>query len=175
MNLVRQDQHQKEDTIMKRIRLRFIKNPKIALLADTSGTMIGSPIIKLRELIAGFNNFRRFVFDTTCRELDPSQEVGEAGGFTDMAAAFRLLKSEGIQHTVMITDGQPNSEKDALREAIGLKIDVLYVGPEPAPEFLEKLANMTGGNYRASSLHDVLKLDTQIRGLLPEPSKPIAL
>ena len=142
----------------------------MALLLDTSGSMMGSPIQKLRELAQEFVYVRRFEFNSTCRELGKWEEIGDATGSTQMGAAFKYVKNVGIDHIVLITDGDPDSETHALQESVGLKIDIYYVGPEPAPHFLAALANQTGGKYGTATLDDIKQLTETIRLGLPSPS-----
>lgn len=145
------------------------------LLLDVSGSMGGQPILKLRELAQQLNKFRRFEFSDDCVELLPHEKIRNADQGTKMGHAFRYIKKHGITHTVIITDGQPDSEHDALTAAVGLKIDILYVGPDPAPPFLEKLAKMSGGKYGEATLDSLKELENTVRGLLPAPSSPIEL
>lgn len=71
---------------------------------------------------------------------------------TDLTRALRFAKVadvEGIRF-VLISDGVPDSENDALAVAktYSNQIDVVYVGPEAQPygrAFLERLAAATGG------------------------------
>ena len=73
-------------------------------------------------------------------------------GSTYLAAALqfaRIADVPGIRF-IVISDGEPDNERDALHEArtFQSKIDVIYVGPESSPagrEFLAKLAAASGG------------------------------
>lgn len=74
------------------------------------------------------------------------------GGGTDLAAALRfahMADSAGMRF-VVISDGYPDDDEAALREAAGYRgrIDTVYVGPESdrvGREFLQKLATANGG------------------------------
>jgi len=133
-------------------------------------------IDSLRLLAGNFKDVRRFEFGSTCRELAPKDEIGDPKGGTSMHVAFLTLKAKGITHCVMITDGLPDSMSQALSAAQGLKIDVFYVGPDPAPPWLALLARETGGQYGAASLDARPALESRVRGLLPAPTKePIKL
>jgi Mg-chelatase subunit ChlD len=57
------------------------------------------------------------------------------------------MKSEGKREIVLITDGQADDPAGALRSAKGLKIDIVYIGPKPAPDLLNDLANASGGSF----------------------------
>lgn len=148
-----------------------------ALLFDVSGSMalmvsLSDPrrrrrIDELRTLAQQFSaDVRRFQFSCTCDELEKDEEISEPIAGTGMHTAFQTLKTSGITHVVMITDGIPDSEDMAIRYSQGLKIDVLYVGPDPAPPFLRKLAAETGGQYGGFSLSDQKAITTKIKGLL---------
>lgn len=84
-----------------------------------------------------------------------------------MAEAFRTVKRNGVSHVVLITDGQPDNENDALTESVGLKVDCFYVGPDPASDFLQHLCRARGGSYGKASLEALKALRVAVRGLLP--------
>lgn len=142
------------------------------LLLDISGSMESylengkTRISELRVLAAEFTNVRRFEFSSSCSELNSSDPIPDANGGTNMAGAFLKVKSAGISHVVLITDGQPDSETLAFNAACGLKIDVFYVGPDPAPDFLKRLCDQTGGQYGAASLGRLRELTTAVRAKL---------
>lgn len=88
---------------------------------------------------------RKFAFNSNCRELD--SVIPEPAGGTNMAGAFSYVKSQGIKEVILITDGQPDSPRDALAEAIGLTINIVYIGPKPEPQFLKDLARQANGTF----------------------------
>jgi len=133
-----------------------------ALLMDISGSMGGDPIVRLREMASEFTEFRRFVFSDGCQELK-DKAIPEPHGTTAMHTAFTHVKLHGIDHVVLITDGRPDDENRALLCAQGLKLDILYVGPDPAPGFLERLAKATGGSYGKADLARVKELSAAVR------------
>lgn len=145
------------------------------LLCDTSGSMahyIGantSKIDELRKLAADFKDIRRFQFSSNVFELTKEQEIGDAQGGTNMSHAFSFLKAAGLKHVVLITDGMPDNPTTALKEAVGLRIDIFYVGTDPAPEFLRLLAQQTGGSYGKASLEMRQALTAQVRKLIEGP------
>ena len=74
------------------------------------------------------------------------------GGGTDLAKALKFIKVADIpgMQFILISDGQPDTESEALKVAKTFqnKISVIYVGPESNPSgrnFLERLAAATGG------------------------------
>jgi Mg-chelatase subunit ChlD len=74
-------------------------------------------------------------------------------GGTDLAKGLRFIHAADCipgMKFIVVSDGQPDSESDALAVARKFKnhIDVIYVGSERHPEgreFLERLAKATGG------------------------------
>ncbi len=75
------------------------------------------------------------------------------GGNTNLAGALQFAKVAdvpGAMRFVIISDGEPNDENQALAVAQSYRnrIDVVYVGPEAMPagrEFLKRLAATSGG------------------------------
>lgn len=143
-----------------------------ALLLDISGSMndwIGANRTKLSELrilAAEFTNVRRFLFSTTCREMNATEDIGDTEGGTNLANGFLYVKKNGIDHVVLITDGEPDSESMALTASAGLRIDCFYVGPDPAPAFLAELCKKTGGTYAKASMNSVRELSGAVRARL---------
>jgi hypothetical protein len=168
--------HAFSTNLRARIKAKYSKMPQhICLLLDISGSMAGEAIIKLRQVVDGFTNVRRIEFNDYIKELQPTEHISDADGGTNMAKAFRFCKAHGIKHIVMVTDGLPDDEGRALRDAVGLRIDVRYIGPQPPPQFLSDLAKATGGNYGTDNIDHLKELTTTLRGLLPAPSGPIEL
>jgi len=137
-------------------------------------------IEELRKLSKQFPGVRRFQYNGYIQELRPDDEIGDADGDNNEPLAFNTLKKAGITHCVMITDGGADDPPKALLAAIGLKIDVFYVGPDPVPKFLRDLAKQTGGEYGSASLSAIKELGQAITQRLGLPAPvgkkgPIAL
>lgn len=139
-------------------------NAECVVIVDTSGSMASDDSrgnksryeIACEELAAlqgakpgriavlSFSNVTMF-----CPDGKPYDQQGG----TDLAEALRFASVAdvpGIQF-IVISDGEPNDERAALKEAAKYKskIDVIYVGPESRPagrEFLRKLAAASGGS-----------------------------
>jgi len=81
----------------------------------------------------------------------PSGVILECGSTTDMAAILRYaLQFDNIgMKIVIVTDGEPNNEKDTLEVAKKFKqsIDAIFIGREGGRgmDFLNRLINLTGG------------------------------
>lgn len=147
-----------------------------ALLLDTTGSMWGDKIRKLRESVRAFSGVRRFQYADDIVELRPGEECREPDGNNNEERAFNTLKALGIGRVVMITDGYPDRPEGALAAAKGLHIDIIYIGPPPPPEFLRKLAAQCGGSFdphvEFAKEAGARTLEAKIRGLLPAPSTP---
>jgi Mg-chelatase subunit ChlD len=136
------------------------------LLIDTSGSMAGNKISQAKQGATDFArsaNLRGFaaglaVFgDRAAMVCDPTFEantfqkkiarvnVGIVGNSTNLAAGLQLAnKFVNLNAVVVVTDGQPDSQGNALRAADALKqrgIDILCIGTDDADRlFLAKLA-----------------------------------
>jgi hypothetical protein len=125
----------------------------------------------LRRLLPQFLGTRRFAFSDACAAVSA---LPAPNGTTDMAGAFGAIKRAGVRHAVLITDGVPNSEAAALREAKGLRLDIFYVGAAPRPAFLDKLAAATGGTSHSSTLNTrgAGRLTAAVKQILALPPGP---
>ena len=156
---------------------RGLPDPSQALVLDISGSMAATlgpnvrAIDELRKVADQFRDVRRFEFHSSTREIQANEKIGDPRGGTNLALALMTVKAKGIKHAVVITDGQPDDEDAALAAAKGMKIDVFYIGPDPAPEFCRDLARETGGEYGKASLHAPKALGQAVRALLPAPGQ----
>ena len=85
-------------------------------------------------------------------EFSPGGVPSYSGGSTDLAKALRLAKLADVAGVrfIVISDGQPNSEREALDVAFGFTapIDTIFVGPETdtqGRDFLSRLAQKHQG------------------------------
>ncbi len=154
-------------------------NKNTCLLCDTSGSMNSFVVnsednISKRAIDVLDNVLKNFVganiysFNTTCKKVD---SLPAPGGGTDLAGAFCTIKSDSIKELILLTDGQPDDEHAALKAAQKLKINIIYIGPAPTPQFLIKLAKITGGKFDSVELLLQGKnadsvLENKIRGFL---------
>lgn len=89
-----------------------------------------------------------------------------------MAPTFRRVRSDGHTAAVLVTDGLPTDpEADVLRAAAGMQLEIFYVGPEPKPQFLDRLARACRGQAHQANLRRQAQpqLQQHIRGLLAGP------
>jgi hypothetical protein len=84
--------------------------------------------------------------------FNPSGQPQYMGGGTALDKALKFAKIADVpgMRFIVISDGEPDSQQDALAVAKTYKnqLDVIYVGPEDYPagrEFLTRLAQASGG------------------------------
>lgn len=135
---------------------------QLVALCDVSGSM-NQPIDvdwrkidTLRELISQLEEMPVWLFSGETWRFDRDEpealENIEPLENTDLAGALTTLKTEGYKRVLVLTDGIPDSEPDALRAARGFyEIRVRYIGKPPIPSFCEQLARAAGqgGDYEA--------------------------
>jgi hypothetical protein len=143
------------------------------LLLDTSGSMSEecepgvSKIQALRRLAGKLPAAVTYAFASDTQQIRAAA-IPDPDGSTDMALAFDRIRQDGYQSAVLITDGLPDDQTQTLRSAIGLSLEIFYVGPPPKPAFLDQLAAITGGQAHTADLSrkGSQQLEVQIRGML---------
>lgn len=153
------------------------------VMVDTSGSMT---LADTREC--------RSRYDLACEQLTKLQKdlpgkVGViswsshvlfcAGGIptflqagTDLAGVLRFIKpADGTSiKLILISDGEPDSESEALKLAgqFKSKISTIFVGSESSPgrDFLRRLAEATGGQSVTQSINNLGQLSQTVKGLL---------
>lgn len=91
---------------------------------------------------------------------------------TDLAGVLRFVKpADGTSiKLILISDGEPDNEQDALRIAkqFKSKLSTIYVGPETGygRDFLRRLADATGGQAVSQSVKDIANLKQTVTKLL---------
>jgi len=150
------------------------KNKDKVLLCDVSGSM-GTNVNQeqraidiVRYVVQQFPGCNLWTFSTGVRKV---AVIGNPEDSTNMAGAFQEMKKQRYKEIYLLTDGRPDSEHDALNAAQGLKINIIYIGPQPTPDFLFHLANVTGGKMEDVELIKLGSvganiLESKIRGLL---------
>lgn len=123
------------------------------ILCDVSGSMDApiegntKAIDVVQSTIDNFKGAKIFEFSNGIL-FKKDGILNRPNGNTNMGGAFKSLKEvNGIKEIILLTDGAPDSEAYALNEAKGLKINIIYIGPQPTPLFLIKLAKATGGKF----------------------------
>lgn len=100
----------------------------------------------------------------------PNGQPFNLQGGTDLAGALTFAKVADVpdMRFVVISDGQPDSEREALKVAAGYqnRIDTIFVGPENGPglTFLAKLASAKNG--QAVTADRVAQLSSKVQMLL---------
>ena len=101
----------------------------------------------------------------------PNGQPFNLEGGTDLAGALGFAKVADVpdMRFVVISDGQPDSEREALKMAAGYqnRIDTIFVGPEDdqrGRSFLAKLASAKGG--QSVTADRVAQLSSKVQYLL---------
>lgn len=122
------------------------------LLLDVSQSMnerVGGArkIDLLRRAVGAFPALRRWSFS---EQVYPGQ-IPEPQTGTNLARALCTLTEEAPARVILVSDGEPNDEEEALASAtrLGRPVDVIYIGePETSGErFMRRLAEATGGRW----------------------------
>ena len=150
-------------TLVERLKARTVALGNKVLILDMSGSMHSdvepglSKIQALKDIVSSISgNPSIIVFNSSAHVADKNS-IGEPTGNTYMAEAFQLAKDQGFKSALLITDGIANDPTEALIEAVGLNIQIMYVGAGNKPKFLDDLAAQSGGFCTKENL----KLDAQ--------------
>lgn len=161
----------------------------VVVLVDTSGSMHAKDsrnsqsrydvaceeLAKLQANMPGKIAVLAFSSDV---EFCPGGVPRFFSGGTALHKALKFARVADVpgMRFIVISDGQPDDESSALREAQQYKarIDVIYVGPESelmhGREFLERLAQASGGTFVTAKCAELLAEKTE-RLLLSDISK----
>lgn len=144
------------------------------LLLDTSGSMSSNDdtgrrkIEALADLIQDFPHEVKFTFNDDVSKFKNEDDLVPEGS-TRLATALVTVHDRGMRHVILITDGRPTESRRFCLEAAKTieRLDILYVGPEPAPKFLEELARATrSGSYGEVQLGNLEVAGGKVRALL---------
>ncbi len=105
----------------------------------------------VNDIVKDFEGARVFAFASNCSLVKQGATLHTSGS-TNMAEAFRYVKNHGVTELILLTDGVPDSHLDALREAKGLKLNIIYIGPAPTPRFLQDLGKDFGNKIESVEL-----------------------
>jgi|GEM_PF-4534704 len=160
--------------VTKRKLSDLVKGGKYVILCDVSASMNepvtdeGRKIDVLIKVLENFPDAKIYEFSWGTKIVFGGTLSNPHGG-TDLAEAFQSMKKFSHDEFILITDGMPDSARDALNESKGLKINIIYVGPQPVPDFLKDLAKATGGKFENVDLisaNSSLVLANKIKGFL---------
>lgn len=121
------------------------------------------------------DGLKAFAFSDTCFPLEviPGENDDyRTRGSTDLAHAFKTVKSAGYYSAILVTDGQPDNESAALDAALGMKLGIIYIGNPPVPAFLELLAKETNGTFALADMRSDDQLKIALVHALPAPETP---
>lgn len=145
-------------------------------LLDCSGSMSESvdgrsKILHLEDVMRDYQAVRKVGFSDS---VFAWQQGIRPAGNTGMALAFRHLQSQKPEKVVLVSDGCPDNEEDAIHEAVALHIpvNIVYIGEkgDRGEAFMQRLATATGGKTFTAETHKpqfVKQLSHAIAGYLP--------
>jgi Mg-chelatase subunit ChlD len=155
-------------------------NADVIVIVDTSGSMGASDGTERTRYARACDELRKIQASMPGKiavlsfsdevKFFPSGIPANFGQGTDLAKALKFAKIADVPEMkfIVISDGEPNDEQEALAEAAKFKnhIDTIYIGPagEPGEKFLKLLASKSGG--RSAKDFAGHKLEATIRGLL---------
>jgi hypothetical protein len=158
----------------------------VVILADVSGSMEDragaiTKIEVLREALVNVQpdlpDARLVAFGSTAGEIPGASSLPAPAGGTALHLAIDLAAIMHPARTLVISDGQPDSEDLALAAAARLPglIDVIYCGPDSdkdAIAFMYRLARLGGGRVvvRDVSRDARPRLGPAVRNVLGLPS-----
>jgi len=157
---------------IKKEKRRIEAQSSLTLLLDCSGSM--SEYVKGKSkfdaLMEAIQDYPRASYISFSESACLGIETFPAGE-TNMAEAFRLcttLPRSKRQTIIVISDGLPNSESQAIEEALKLAtpVNIIYIGPggDKGEEFMKKLAEITGGRQTTVNTKDTsLLLEKEIK------------
>lgn len=160
---------------------QFSKYKNQVILCDVSGSMasfvnnededLTRAIDVVNTVLHNFKGCNLWEFSSP-HSIHKVEVLSEPNSGTAMHTAFDVMKSQNYKEFILITDGQPDVPDAALKSAKGLKINIIYIGPQPTPKFLEDLARVTGGNFvdveliKLGAANSTKELETKIRLML---------
>ncbi len=162
--------------------LQKIAAQKRAFLVDVSGSMDSHVTDEkkidilnglLQSLTEELKKIRLFKFSDKVNEIETFEPIPvlTTEGGTGMHLAFSQLKEKGVKEIVLLTDGEPDLPDLTIKTAEGLKLDIVYIGPLPAPQFLKDLAAAVGGKFQDQNMlvaGATKELGSKIKGLLTQ-------
>jgi hypothetical protein len=128
------------------------------IVCDVSGSMADAAggrrkIDHLRDALQQISgpNVRLIRFDSVATEIASAAAIGEPSGGTAMHLGLDAAARHRPRKTVVISDGLPDSETEALAAAERLSgiVDVIFCGPDSdtaALAFMRRLARAGAGN-----------------------------
>lgn len=158
--------------------VRVQKDANIFLLIDCSGSMHTTMqngktrISGLRETVKSIMSEKQMPMIQFGMGSGPSvvEYVPDPQGGTPLHLAIDLARTQECSRAIVISDGQPDSTRDAMESAkrFGGRIDVVFVGDpgDFGEAFLKQLAESTGGESFTGDLSEPKLLAQGVMGLL---------
>lgn len=164
---VQKEEGKKPLDLTKKIALNFEKlnlhkedvRKRRLFLLDVSGSMnerIGEKrkINHLCDVMANYQDAKILCFSSGIGKAPSMQSIPDPDGSTNLGKAFKYINDNTVEiekpeRIVLVSDGEPDNERDALEQAknLSLPIDIIFIGEKESKgnRFMHQLASATGG------------------------------
>lgn len=106
----------------------------------------------LRDVMTPYQDAKMLCFSSSISKVSDAKFIPEPDGGTNLARAFKYIKTDMVEkpeRIVLVSDGEPDNEKDALEQSknLSLPIDIIFIGKKESKgyNFMQRLASATGG------------------------------
>lgn len=127
----------------------------------------------LKDVIKDYPTENKIGFNDHAFIVGKYDDIQATGGTNlDIGLQFCLVK--GYEHVILITDGHPTCAQQPIFDAVRrlVRLDIIYAGPAPTPQFLIDLANANNNvQHYDCSFKLPKQLTAAIKGLLGAPAK----
>ena len=160
---------EKHLTLTERLHVR---RNSTTLLVDTSGSMASdcepglSKIQALRNIVNGLSGSSAIMWFNSKFGWCAKDSIPDPCDCTYLANVLMHLKALGHRSIVLITDGDITDKQETLVACKDMNIKCMYIGAGPRPEFLDKLANLSGGWATTEDLTQQKLLTEKVQLLL---------
>jgi hypothetical protein len=129
----------------------------------------------LRSIVASLKTIpAMYAFNDTCVKL-LTRDIPAPYGGTRLSVALNKIKADGHRKAIIVTDGEVDhyDQELSLNLAKEIELKVLYVGVGDEPEFLKKLAKLSGGFCTKEDLTKPKELEMKLAGLIEAPKSGV--
>lgn len=152
------------------------------ILCDTSGSMIGRRIERLKEQLGAIlkdSPARLAAFSTGFAWIESVDRLPAPDGSTRLAEALEQVAKAWPTSVLVISDGEPNDPDAAIAAAslIPGVIHTLFVGDDDkrGVAFMSRLARAGGGNFAHRSLDRNVQIGDAVRSMLALDAPPMPM
>lgn len=150
----------------------FLLDMSYSMTAMDAGEVYGekSRYHVLCDIVEQYPDENKVIFSTGPEIIPNHRSIREyyPRGSTNMGYSISFCVQQGYKHIILVTDGHPDSQDEVFQAIQNVeRLDIIYAGPQPAPEFLRDLANRTSNvSYSDCSFKMPKQLTQKIAGLI---------